>query len=77
MSEETLVYLDGRFVDRSEAVVSVFDQGLLFGDGLFEGIRAYNGQAVPGRQGCPHRRSAGAGEDEGGRRRNMPAEPDR
>jgi branched-chain amino acid aminotransferase len=44
MSEEAIVYIDGRFVVRSEAVVSVFDQGLLFGDGNFEGIRAYNGR---------------------------------
>jgi branched-chain amino acid aminotransferase len=44
MSQESCVYLDGRFVDRSEAMVSVFDQGLLFGDGIFEGIRAYNGR---------------------------------
>lgn len=44
MSEEAIVYIDGRFVVQSEAVVSVFDQGLLFGDGNFEGIRAYNGR---------------------------------
>ena len=40
---EPLVYIDGRFVERSKAVVSVFDHGLLYGDGVFEGIRAYNG----------------------------------
>ncbi len=44
MNEEMWVYLDGRFVERSKARVSVFDQGLLFGDGIFEGIRAYNGR---------------------------------
>jgi len=38
------VYIDGKFVDRSKAVVSVFDHGLLYGDGVFEGIRAYNGR---------------------------------
>ncbi len=43
MGSEPLVYLDGRFVERSKAVVSVFDHGLLYGDGIFEGIRAYNG----------------------------------
>ncbi len=37
------VYLDGRFVEKNEAVVSVFDHGLLYGDGVFEGIRSYNG----------------------------------
>lgn len=37
------VYLNGKFVDRSEAVVSVFDHGVLYGDGVFEGIRSYNG----------------------------------
>lgn len=35
------VYLNGKFVDRAKAVVSVFDHGLLYGDGVFEGIRAY------------------------------------
>jgi hypothetical protein len=33
------IYLDGKFVDSSEAKVSVFDHGLLYGDGVFEGIR--------------------------------------
>ena len=37
------VYLDGAFVDKSEAKVSVFDHGLLYGDGIFEGIRLYDG----------------------------------
>jgi len=35
-------YLNGNFVDESEAKVSVFDHGFLYGDGVFEGIRAYN-----------------------------------
>ncbi|HBT46463.1 MAG TPA: branched-chain amino acid aminotransferase [Peptococcaceae bacterium] len=39
-----IIYLDGRFVDEEEAKVSVFDHGLLYGDGVFEGIRAYNGR---------------------------------
>ncbi len=38
------IYLDGQIVDESEAKVSVFDHGLLYGDGVFEGIRAYNGR---------------------------------
>lgn len=38
------IYLDGKLVDREEAVISVFDHGLLYGDGVFEGIRAYNGR---------------------------------
>src|SRR5512136_2263386 len=37
------IYLDGRFVQKSKAKVSVFDHGLLYGDGVFEGIRAYGG----------------------------------
>ena len=37
------VYLNGTFVDQSKAVVSVFDHGLLYGDGVFEGIRSYDG----------------------------------
>src|SRR5437773_4657984 len=39
---ENSVYLDGRFLPESEGKVSVFDHGLLYGDGIFEGIRAYN-----------------------------------
>jgi len=38
-----VVYLDGKFVDSSDAKVSVFDHGLLYGDGVFEGIRIYGG----------------------------------
>ena len=37
------VYLNGKFVEQSQAVVSVFDHGLLYGDGVFEGIRSYGG----------------------------------
>ena len=39
-----IVYLNGKFVPKEEAVVSVFDHGLLYGDGVFEGIRAYHGR---------------------------------
>jgi branched-chain amino acid aminotransferase len=38
------VYIDGKFLDEKNAKVSVFDHGLLYGDGVFEGIRAYNGR---------------------------------
>lgn len=37
-----IIYLNGEFVEEEEAKVSVFDHGLLYGDGVFEGIRAYN-----------------------------------
>jgi branched-chain amino acid aminotransferase len=39
-----LIYLDGELVAPEQAKVSVFDHGLLYGDGVFEGIRAYNGR---------------------------------
>ncbi len=42
--EELLVYHNGRFVPTSEAKTSIFDHGFLYGDGVFEGIRAYNGR---------------------------------
>lgn len=38
------VYLNGQLVEKDKAVISVFDHGLLYGDGVFEGIRAYNGR---------------------------------
>ncbi len=38
------VYFDGEFVPQEEAKVSIFDHGLLYGDGVFEGIRAYHGR---------------------------------
>lgn len=38
------IYLDGKLVEKEKAMVSVFDHGLLYGDGVFEGIRAYNGR---------------------------------
>ena len=36
------IWLDGKLVPREQAMVSVFDHGLLYGDGVFEGIRVYN-----------------------------------
>lgn len=42
--KELTIYVDGEFLPQSEAKVSVFDHGLLYGDGIFEGIRFYNGR---------------------------------
>src|SRR5512145_1303420 len=38
------IYIDGRYQNEKNARISVFDHGLLYGDGVFEGIRAYNGR---------------------------------
>jgi len=38
------IYVDGKYQSERDAKVSVFDHGLLYGDGVFEGIRAYNGR---------------------------------
>lgn len=38
------IYIDGKFYEKQNAKISVFDHGLLYGDGVFEGIRAYNGR---------------------------------
>lgn len=38
------IYIDGNFYDKENAKLSVFDHGLLYGDGVFEGIRFYNGR---------------------------------
>jgi len=43
LESELQVYIDGNFYPKSEAKISVFDHGLLYGDGIFEGIRAYDG----------------------------------
>jgi branched-chain amino acid aminotransferase len=43
MTKEPLIYIDGQYLPKSQAKISVFDHGLLYGDGVFEGIRAYNG----------------------------------
>ena len=43
MNKELAVYVDGKFYPKSAAKVSVYDHGLLYGDGVFEGIRAYDG----------------------------------
>lgn len=39
---EPIVYIDGEYYPKSEAKISVFDHGLLYGDGVFEGIRLYS-----------------------------------
>jgi branched-chain amino acid aminotransferase len=39
-----IIYLDGQYLPREEAKISVYDHGLLYGDGIFEGIRIYNGR---------------------------------
>lgn len=38
------IFLDGKLVDKEQAVISVYDHGLLYGDGVFEGIRVYSGR---------------------------------
>ena len=42
--KQSKIYVDGKFYAEGEAKVSVFDHGLLYGDGIFEGIRFYNGR---------------------------------
>jgi len=43
LEKELLVYIDGNYYPKSQAKISVYDHGLLYGDGIFEGIQAYNG----------------------------------
>jgi branched-chain amino acid aminotransferase len=43
MEKELLIYIDGKYYPKSKAKISVYDHGFLYGDGVFEGIRAYNG----------------------------------
>ena len=38
------IFIDGKYYDERDAKISVFDHGLLYGDGIFEGIRAYHGR---------------------------------
>jgi branched-chain amino acid aminotransferase len=42
-NESILIYVDGRIVPKAQAVVSVYDSGFMLGDGIWEGIRLYNG----------------------------------
>jgi branched-chain amino acid aminotransferase len=39
-----IIYIDGKYLPADQAKISVFDHGFLYGDGVFEGIRAYNGR---------------------------------
>lgn len=43
MEQELQIYIDGKYYPKSEAKISVYDHGFLYGDGVFEGIRVYNG----------------------------------
>src|SRR5215469_7689729 len=43
-AKKSIIYIDGKFYPEADAKVSVFDHGLLYGDGIFEGIRFYNGR---------------------------------
>ncbi len=45
-NEHILIYVNGEILPRSEAKISVFDSGFLLGDGVWEGIRLYNGHLV-------------------------------
>src|SRR5215813_6846208 len=40
----TKIYINGKLYDKNDAKISVFDHGLLYGDGVFEGIRVYSGK---------------------------------
>ncbi len=42
--DKSAIYINGKFYSRGNAGISVFDHGLLYGDGVFEGIRVYNGR---------------------------------
>jgi branched-chain amino acid aminotransferase len=46
VAAKTKIWMDGEFVDTGKASISVFDHGLLYGDGCFEGIRVYNGRIL-------------------------------
>ncbi len=43
-AREPMIWVNGQMLPKSQAAVSVFDHGLLYGDGIFEGIRVYNGK---------------------------------
>ena len=42
--KDSMIFIDGKFYSQANAKISVFDHGLLYGDGIFEGIRFYNGR---------------------------------
>ncbi|MCH7527234.1 MAG: aminotransferase class IV, partial [Planctomycetes bacterium] len=43
-TDRPIVYVNGKMLPKSQAVINVFDHGLLYGDGIFEGIRIYGGK---------------------------------
>ena len=43
VAKELVVYVDGEWFPKSSASISVYDHGMLYGDGVFEGIRVYKG----------------------------------
>jgi branched-chain amino acid aminotransferase len=43
-SDKPIIYVNGRMMPKKDATISVYDHGLLYGDGVFEGIRVYNGR---------------------------------
>src|SRR5436190_17936337 len=47
---ELKVWINGKLYDKAEAKISVYDHGLLYGDGVFEGIRVYHGKVFRLRQ---------------------------
>lgn len=50
VGEKPLVWINGRMVPKSQAAVNVYDHGLLYGDGVFEGIRVYKGKIFLSKQ---------------------------
>ena len=48
--ERPIIYVNGEMKGKNEAMVSVYDHGLLYGDGVFEGIRVYNGKIFKSKQ---------------------------
>lgn len=48
--DRPLIWVNGRLVPKSQAMVSVYDHGLLYGDGIFEGIRVYRGRIFKSKQ---------------------------
>ena len=43
-NEEILIWVNGRIVPKAQAMVSVYDSGFMLGDGVWEGVRLYNGR---------------------------------
>jgi hypothetical protein len=43
-SDRPVIHVNGQMLPKSKAMVSVYDHGLLYGDGVFEGIRVYRGR---------------------------------